>query len=680
MIPKTLHYCWFGKHPKPSSFAACLESWKKHCPGFQITEWNETNAPNKEQHFYKNAIRKKQYAFVADCVRARVLLTEGGIYLDTDMLLLKSLESFLSYKFFIGEEVSGRINFALFGSEKNHPFLAKIDAFYNNTEFNSFSPPVITHTFSPLINIKTLNSNDKILPPDYFYPLAYEDKEEKYLKYTTLNSHAVHLWEHSWKPKKTETTSQLLKNLITVGNDYLFHGYSIPYVKRYGKEFSRKLYHKLFGKNKTAKPQPSTINQQPSTSKKSPKIVHITTSYKGGAGIAALRLHRALREAGVASAFLSKDFTEDFEGNKIENNFFAYSRPGTFRKIKNKITQLFFPSDRQNILKDYNLTKAKINSEITTMPISNFSLHAHPLVREANLINLHWVGLILDYEKFFSAVKKPIVWTLHDMNPFLGLYHYQGDVDRNKNIASQLNNAVFEFKAKSIKRIINGAIVSPSHWLLEQAEFSKVFSHFKVKKTIPNSIDLDIFTPQDRSDSLREFGIAADELLLLFISDNLQNPRKGFGLLMDAFKKISIPLTVLIIGEGEIGALGKNIKTVPLGKVSSPQKMAKYYNLADVFILPSREDNLPNVILESFSCGTPVIGFKVGGMKEHIKEELNGILAENISAESLSRAIEKFHSNKEKYSAQKIREYAENHFSFKKQAEAYIQVYDTLLK
>ncbi len=681
MIPKTLHYCWFGKGPKPVSFSDCLDSWKKYCPDYKIVEWNEDNAPNKEQHFYKNAIRKKQYAFVADCVRARVLLTEGGIYLDTDMLLLKSVDTLLKYDFFIGEEVPGRIAFGLFGAVPGHPFLTRMDAFYNNTEFYSFSPPVITHTFSPLININTLNFNDKILPPDYFYPLAYEDKEEKYLKYTTLNTYAVHLWEHSWKKSNYETTSQLLKNLITVGNDYLFHGYSIPYVKRYGKEFSRKLYHKLFGKNKTAKPQPSTINHQLSTNNCQPKILHLTTSSKGGAGIAALRLHRALREAGIASAFLSKDFTMDFEGNIIIDTFFNYKKPSLAQRAYRKLRLVLFPSSIQKITKYLSKLDSKLDYEILTLPFSSFHLSNHPLVQQADLINLHWVGGILDYSTFFENIEKPIVWTLHDMNPFLGLFHYGEDEETNERIVKDLDSEIKKIKAIALRNIHRGAIISPSSWMLQKAKESGVFENFLIQETIPNSVDLKIFTIQDKELLRKKKGIPDTDFVLLFISHSTESRRKGLDLLLEALLFLDgFPITLITVGKGEVISPAKNIKMIPLGEVSSEIEMAQYYALADAFVLPSREDNLPNVMLEAFACGTPVIAFKNGGMQEHIMEGINGQLSPEPTGKSLSQTLNDLYKNKETYNREHIREYAENTFNFKKQAESYIEIYKKLQK
>lgn len=247
-IPKTLHYCWFGNNPKSQLFHDCLASWKLFCPDFEIKEWNERNTKQFKNSFYKNALRKKQYAFVADYIRSKVLFEEGGVYLDTDMLLLKPIDNLLQYPFFITEEGRGRIAFGLFGAVPKHRFLKQMIDFYNQIEFNVFSPPIITHTFSPLINKETLAEGEKIFDSIYFYPLPYENRLENYTGFIQPESYAVHLWNHSWAKSDKSGLLLLLKNLKEVIFDYIFYNYSFPYFKRYSREFSRKVYHIIISK------------------------------------------------------------------------------------------------------------------------------------------------------------------------------------------------------------------------------------------------------------------------------------------------------------------------------------------------------------------------------------------------------------------------------------------------
>ena len=172
----------------------------------------------------------------------------GGIYLDTDMLLIKPIEPLLSYAFFTGYEVEGRPAYGLFGGVRGNSILGKMKEFYDVQYFNSFSPPVITHTFKELVAEKNLQENETIFPTSYFYPLPYENREDTYNSFITKGSLAVHLWEHSWRVNKKEGFWQLIKKLNEVCLDYVFYGYPLVYFRRYSKEFSRKLYHKLIGK------------------------------------------------------------------------------------------------------------------------------------------------------------------------------------------------------------------------------------------------------------------------------------------------------------------------------------------------------------------------------------------------------------------------------------------------
>lgn len=250
MIPKIIHYCWFGGKPKTETALKCIESWKTYAPDFELKEWNEHNTILFQNKFYKDAYRKQKYAFVADTIRVAVLHEYGGIYMDLDMLLLKPLDNLLNHDFFSGYEVKDRIAFGLFGGIRGHRFFKLMQEFYENTYFNQFSLPVITHTFSPIINRATIMDNEVILDPEYLYVLPYEKRDDDYKTYITLNSLAVHLWDHSWSQnQQKETIWSFIRNILVVSNDYLFHGYPVTYLKRYVRRNSRKILHKILLKN-----------------------------------------------------------------------------------------------------------------------------------------------------------------------------------------------------------------------------------------------------------------------------------------------------------------------------------------------------------------------------------------------------------------------------------------------
>lgn len=251
MIPKKLHYCWFGNNPKSKVFEACLVSWKFYCPDFEIVEWNEINSKKYSNSFYKNALRKKKYAFVADYIRTKVLYEQGGVYLDTDILLLKPIDDLLKYDFFSGEEVINRVAYGFYGAQQYNHIVCKMLQFYNLNYFNGFSPPVITDIFEDFVKNETLKNNEIIFPSEYFYPLPYQNKEESFTTYITEKTYAVHLWDHSWKTEViTETIASLLQKINIVFVDFIWYQYPYSYFRRYMKEFSRKIYQLLFKRKK----------------------------------------------------------------------------------------------------------------------------------------------------------------------------------------------------------------------------------------------------------------------------------------------------------------------------------------------------------------------------------------------------------------------------------------------
>ena len=408
------------------------------------------------------------------------------------------------------------------------------------------------------------------------------------------------------------------------------------------------------------------------------KVVHLTTSSRGGAGIAALRLHHALRAEGVESAFLARDLTIDFGGYTIEDSFFNYRKPSALRRLFDTIRIRLFPSEKDKIIKTYRDLEPQLDCEIASLPFSNYKPENHPLVEEADIINLHWVGGILDYNSFFELPGKAVVWTLHDKNPFKGLFHYEADEERNSE-ATLLERQLRELKAKAVMSIEQGAIVSPSEWLLKAAVKSGVFEHFKVKTTIANSLEVEVYNSTNRETARAALQLEPHEKVLLFTAAQLDNPRKGANLLMAALEHIEAPISLLILGKGSLNLTNKNVKAIPLGYMNDPAEIANIYAASDLFVLPSLEDNLPNTMLESMAAGTPVLAFATGGMKERIRTGFNGILAEEKTPLALQRCIEEFVENTYQFDREAIKTFAENHFNGKRQAESYLEVYEQLL-
>jgi mannosyltransferase OCH1-like enzyme len=210
MIPKTIHYCWFGGNPKNDEILMCIESWKKTCPDFVICEWNEFNFPIKDSPFATKMYAEKKWAFVADYARLSILLKHGGFYLDTDMLLLQSLTPLTDSSCVLGEESDGIISAGMIGAEANHPFILECKKFYDEELQELITiPRALSSVFEKYTNKESL----RVYPPKTFYP--YDSNNIKKYKGQDLGKDVigVHLWHYSWG----HPLSKLLKNLGLYG-------------------------------------------------------------------------------------------------------------------------------------------------------------------------------------------------------------------------------------------------------------------------------------------------------------------------------------------------------------------------------------------------------------------------------------------------------------------------------
>jgi hypothetical protein len=195
MIPKIIHYCWFGNNPKNDEILRCIASWKKHCPDFVIKEWNEENFDIASSSFTQKMYFEKKWAFVADYVRLAILEKEGGFYLDTDMLLLQSLSTFCNNTCVLGEEAPAIISAGMIGVAPAHPFIHASKVFYDKEDTSLITiPRVLTEVFATYPNKSSLT----VLSPRAFYPFDAEHIHEYLGQDLGKEVYGVHLWHYSW--------------------------------------------------------------------------------------------------------------------------------------------------------------------------------------------------------------------------------------------------------------------------------------------------------------------------------------------------------------------------------------------------------------------------------------------------------------------------------------------------
>jgi mannosyltransferase OCH1-like enzyme len=214
MIPKIIHFCWFGENEKSALIKACIESWTIYLPDWEVMEWNEKNSPI-DHPFVKKALSEKKYVFAADFVRFYALKMYGGVYLDTDMEIIKDLTPLLNYDFFAAYEDSdlNKISCGAIGSIKDHEILNKIFEYYNhNTQFYVAVPQILGQIYNDEFE------NVKILPIHSFYPYNPFDENKliKQLMYSSIkeDTYGIHHWEYSWKFSFLERVINKIKKIF----------------------------------------------------------------------------------------------------------------------------------------------------------------------------------------------------------------------------------------------------------------------------------------------------------------------------------------------------------------------------------------------------------------------------------------------------------------------------------
>jgi glycosyltransferase involved in cell wall biosynthesis len=402
------------------------------------------------------------------------------------------------------------------------------------------------------------------------------------------------------------------------------------------------------------------------------KIVQISVSPMGGAGIAAYRLHKSLLNNGINSLFICQDagsYKNDADVIEVKPRGFSL-----IHRVVRKLRQIIGGSNFSA-----ELEKHPGHYEIATWPETNYLVELEKAILDADIIHLHWVSGFVNYLTFFKKLKhKKIVWTLHDMNPFMGIFHYKGDQLRNPGL-KKIDQKAIEIKSAAFKNI-DLQIVVLSNWMLEEAITNPVFKGFNYTN-IPNGVDCNIFKPVDRKLAREKLNIPEEDCVILVVSERVDNYRKGIDILLEALSSVQskIPVRIISVGKGELNLSGTNTNYTALGPIYNEKELANVYTASNLFVIPSREDNLPNVMLEAFACGIPVLGFPIGGVKQYVIPFQTGLLAEDISATALNNALEQFLLNRDRFSSLLISEYAQNKFNNNLLADNHLRFYKSLL-
>lgn len=416
------------------------------------------------------------------------------------------------------------------------------------------------------------------------------------------------------------------------------------------------------------------------------KVVQVSTSDMGGAGIAARRLHLALLRNGVSSVFLS---LLKLSNGTQQHVLLSEKSPGLKDRLTSRL-RYHLPS----LFKapENKLANSPAGYEYFSLPDSKVDLINNEHLKQAELVHLHWVSDgVLNYEEFFSSVNKPVVWTLHDMNPFTGGCHHSdgclafvtgcGVCFQIKGISDELlAEKSFRLKEKALRKIDPDSlvIVTPSAWLSELSRQSSLFKRFK-HYVIPNIVDEQVFKLREKKSVRKELGIKESSRVILFVANDVTNTRKGIAELLESIKHLTTnDLLVCTVGN-KLEESQVNFTLKQFGFISSDEMMSKIYAASDVFVLPSHAENFPNTIVESLLCGTPVVASEVGGIPEQITSN-NGLLFPKGDVRALTKAIDQILNNHTGYDPEEIRREALVNYSSKSITDKYLAIYSDLLK
>ena len=400
------------------------------------------------------------------------------------------------------------------------------------------------------------------------------------------------------------------------------------------------------------------------------KVVILNTSERtGGAAVAAGRLGKALSRAGIQ---VDKLVRKDTWLNRFR---FYWERLIIF--LGNHL-------NRKNLF-------------AVSIANSGTDISGHPLIKDADIIHLHWINQgflsISDLERLI-ATGKPLVWTLHDLWPATSICHYPDRCEKYQSKCSQcplqVSNPIFDLARWTYNRkeqigLSKIHFVGCSKWITEMARKSSLLEGASFT-SIPNPIDTSVFKPLEKIDSRERFQLPKDKFLLLFAAAKLSDKRKGAVYLIEACSILKEYYTdkieIVLMGNGsEELCQALPFKVNSLGYISDTSTMVAAYSCADLFVIPSLEDNLPNTIMESMACGTPCVGFEIGGIPEMIDHRVNGYVANYKDAGDLANGIRWVleHGDRQALSDACVKKVQEN-YTEEVVAKQYIELYERLLQ
>jgi glycosyltransferase involved in cell wall biosynthesis len=414
------------------------------------------------------------------------------------------------------------------------------------------------------------------------------------------------------------------------------------------------------------------------------KVLFFNASAKGGAAIAAQRIFKALLPLVPGMHYYSLDGNTDahfhtmppFKADNGANSIVNRLKWSLYYRHLGKITQ-----GKLGKYEKFTLAHLPIETPVPT----NFGM--------PDLVHLHWTSEMIDYPSFFKSLPKhvPVVWTCHDMNPFTGGCHYTWGCERFEQqchscpqlAVSGPKDASFQSQKLKIEALSGHSvhIVGNSHWMEGQARKSSIFKDSVSFQTIHNPVNTDEYIPIDTELAKQALGLPQTAKVIAFGAERFDNERKGFALLIEALKQVYAQQPDAYCVVFGMGQSFEGADALPpmryMGFVESVWLQRVIHSAADVFVIPSQQEAFGQTALEAMACGTPAVGFDVGGIGDMIVPGETGLLAPAGNHEALATAILSLLQNDELRAnlGAKARTFAAENFNMQRQGELYFELY-----
>ena len=405
----------------------------------------------------------------------------------------------------------------------------------------------------------------------------------------------------------------------------------------------------------------------------SPYTIHHVSSapFSGGATRAGYRAHGALVDHGVNS-FWKQVRTEAPEALNLEN----WSKPKGWKRPKRKG---WGKRKKRNPMRAFEGCQTCATSPIGWGDWSFFSKQNLP-----DIYNFHWVAEFLDWSSVLSELTRqlPVVWTLHDLNPLRGAWHYDPMDSELSEERVEFDREAFRIKESALQLVDSARLVfvAPSVWMQHQCQQSELTKRFQCKH-IPSGLDADEFYPIDRLTAKRALGIDPARQIVGFVADALPDSRKGIAELRAALKSMAGHSAPLLLAVGQSDTVDSPDSEIHLGRMGGSQLLRVFYSACDLFVCPSLQDNLPNTILEAMACGAPVVAFDTGGIPDMVRAGKSGVVVPYGDVQQLSTAMTELLADASslKELGRSARQLVIEEYNLEKLAARYAELYESLL-